>query len=208
MTPHFLTKILRNVATASFLCWGTAHLLAQSNTEFAISKIEPQIVTTPSVSFSSGSQKTTKPKSWMEVEVTFGWTPRSGVEKYADDVTMNYYVLLSDKSTTSPKGTLLTGQVTHGSIPAKQNDLKSVMYVSPRTLERFFDGKVPSSVSAAVVDIGVTISHQGQVVAEKSLKGSGAWWTQYQPTAGHLLNKSETPFAPLYGDYYEAVKKQ
>ena len=81
------------------------------------------------------------------------------------------------------------------------------MYVSPRTLERFFDGKPPASKEIAVIDIGVTITRQGQVVAEKVLKGQGAWWTQIQQTTGYLLNKNETPFAPLYWDYYEALKK-
>jgi hypothetical protein len=89
-----------------------------------------------------------------------------------------------------------------------QNDLKSVMYVSPRTLERFFDGKIPSSASSAIVDIGVTISRQGEVVAQKSLKSAGVWWPQYQKTSGYLLSKNETPFASLNSDYYEAVKKQ
>jgi hypothetical protein len=115
-------------------------------------------------------------------------------------------VLLSNKSVAAPQGTLLSGQVTHTAIPV-QNDLRSVMYVSPRSLERFFDGKIPSSQDSAIVDIGVTITRQGQIVAEKSLKGSGEWWPQFQQTPGYLLDKTQTPFAPLYSDYYEAVKK-
>ena len=51
-------------------------------------------------------------------------------------------------------------------------------------------------------------SRQGQIVAEKDLKGTGEWWTQFQQINGYLLNKNETPFAPLYWDYYEPVKKQ
>jgi len=94
------------------------------------------------------------------------------------------------------------------SVPAMQNDLKSVMYVSPRAMERFFAGKIPSSAASAIVDIGITISRQGQIVAQKSLKSPGAWWPQYQKTSGFLLNKNETPFASLNTDYYEAVKKQ
>ena len=82
------------------------------------------------------------------------------------------------------------------------------MYVNPRSLERFFDGKIPTSTSSAVVDVGITISKGGQVVAEKSLNSkSGAWWPQIQATPGFLLGKPETPFAPLNADYYEPVKK-
>jgi hypothetical protein len=75
-------------------------------------------------------------------------------------------------------------------------------------MERLFDGKAPTSAPSAIVDIGVTISKQGQVVAQKSLKGSGVWWPQYQQTPDYLLNKSETPFASLNWEYYEPVKKQ
>jgi hypothetical protein len=195
---------------AAMLLYSVVLLQAQANTEFAITKIDPQIVTTPAVSYSGATQKSVSgpPKKWMEVEVTFKWEPRMATEKFSDDVTFSYYVLLSNKSVTFPQGTLLTGQVTHTSLPAKQNDLKTVMYLSPRSMERLFDGKTPASASAGIVDIGVTITRQGQVVAEKSLKGSGQWWPQYQQTAGYLLNKSETPFAALNSDYYEAVKKQ
>jgi len=202
------STLLSFVAGGSFLLLPSVTTLsAQSNSEFVIAKIDPQIVTTPLVSYSMGDQKASRSKNWMEIEVSFSWQPLQPTDKFADDIDFNYYVLLANRSAAFPQGTLLSGLVTHTSIPAKQNDLKSVMYLSPRTLERFFDGKIPSSVSAAIVDIGVTISRQGQIVAEKSLKGTGAWWPQFQQTPGYLLNKSETPFASLYWDYYEAVKK-
>ena len=182
--------------------------MAQVNTEFQITKIDPQINSTPSVTYSLGLQKSTgQAKNWIAIEVVFTWKPRLSTEKFADDVTFNYYVLLNNKSATNPQGTLLIGQVTHTAIPASGNDLRSVIYISPRTLERFFDGKIPSTPSSALVDIGVTITRQGQIVADKSLKGSGDWWPQFQQTSGYLLNKNETPFAPLYWDYYEAIKK-
>jgi len=208
ISPYPL-RVIRSVLMASAMLLCTVVLLrAQVNTEFAVTKIEPQIVTTPAISYSGATQKSSRPKGWMEIEVVFAWLPRMATEKFSDDVTFNYYVLLSNKSVAFPQGTLLTGQVTHTSLPAKQNDLKTVMYLSPRSMERLFDGKIPASATSAIVDIGVTITRQGQVVAEKSLKGTGQWWPQYQQTAGYLLNKSETPFASLNSDYYEAVKKQ
>ena len=199
--------ILLAAATVCFLST-TVSLRAQAGTEFQITKIDPSLPTTPAPSFSGTQKATGSPKKWLEVEVSFSWNPRTTTDKYADELTFNYYVLLANRSMAFPQGTLLSGQVTHTAVPAGQNDLKSVMYVSPRTLERYFDGKIPSSASSAVVDIGVTISYKGQVVAMKSLKGSGEWWPQFQQTTGALLNKSETPFAPLYWDYYEAIKKQ
>ncbi len=207
-SPHLLRPqaILLAAAALCLLCT-TPSLRAQVNTEFQITKIEPSLPLTPAVNF-NGTLKPGTPKKWLEVEVTFAWKPRTIAEKYADELTFNYYVLLANRSTAFPQGTLLSGQVVHTTVPAGQSDLKSVMYVSPRTLERYFDGKIPSSAASAVVDIGVTISRQGQVVAMKSFKGNGEWWPQFQQTPGFLLNKSETPFAPLYWDYYEAIKKQ
>jgi hypothetical protein len=81
-----------------------------------------------------------------------------------------------------------------------------VMYVSPRTLERFFEGKIPSTASSAITDVGVIITKQGQTVAEASWKGRGQWWSALQQVNGYVLNKNETPFAPLAWDYYEAIK--
>lgn len=182
-------------------------LEAQTSSEFAITRIEPQIVTRPAVNYSGATQKTVQPKSWLEIEVTFA-SQSASPEKYTDDLVINYYVLLSNKTTAFPQGALLTGQTALTSVPAKQNDLKSVIYLSPRSMERLFDGKAPTSSSSAIVDIGVTLTKQGQVVAQKSLKGSGVWWPQFQQTPGYLLNKSETPFASLNWEYYEQVKKQ
>ena len=180
---------------------------AQQNSDFQIVKITPDLVTTPEYSISYGpkNKKVPKNKEFIEIEVSFDWQPRAKEPKFLDDLTINYYVLLSNKSKEYPKGTLLTGSVTHTAIPQAKG-LNSVMYVSPRTLERFFDGKAPTTINAAVEDVGVTITKQGQLVAEKSWKGRGQWWATLQQVSGYVLNKNETPFAPLAWDYYEAIK--
>lgn len=179
----------------------------QANTEFQISKITPDMVTTPDYNYSFGpkGKKVSKNKDFLEVEVTFDWQPRLKKPEFLDEVTVNYYILLNNKSRENQQGTLLTGSVTHVAIPQAKG-LNSVMYVSPRTLERFFEGKAPNSASAGVVDVGVTITQQGRLVAESSWKGKGQWWSTLQQVSGYVLNKNETPFAPLAWDYYEAIK--
>jgi hypothetical protein len=164
------------------------------NSEFSIVKITPDLVTTPeySVNFGPKNKKVARNKEFLEVEVSFDWQPKNSKSEFLDELTFNYYILLNDKSRENPKGTLLTGSVTHIAIPQAKG-LNSVMYVSPRTLERFFD-------------VGVTITKQGQLVAEASWKGRGQWWSELQQVSGYVLNKSETPFAPLAWDYYEAIK--
>lgn len=184
------------------------HLQAQpQNTEFQIVGITPDLVTTPEYSISYGpkNKKVAKNKDFVELEVSFDWQPKAKDPQFLDDLTVTYYVLLNNKGKEYPKGALLAGSVTHAAIPQAKG-LHSVMYISPRTLERFFDGKTPTTVSAAIIDVGVTITKQGQLVAEKSWKGKGQWWSSLQQINGYVLNKSETPFAPLAWDYYEAIK--
>jgi hypothetical protein len=208
----FISNLHQALAAALILGCSLPSLSAQTRSEVAIDTIATKMVPTPAVSYPGASMKQSRPKSWLEIEVTFATAIPSPslTEKYSDDLSINYYVLLANKNSQFPQGTLLTGQTLLSTVPLKDKDLKSVIYISPRSLERFFDGKIPSSDSGAIIDIGVTISKQGQVVAQKSDKGSGVWWTlpQYQQTPGYLLNKSETPFASLNWDYYEAVKKQ
>jgi hypothetical protein len=179
----------------------------QANTEFKITKITPDLVTTPEYNFSFGpkGKKVAKNKNFLEVEVSFDWQPRAAKPEFLDELTFNYYILLNNKDRENPQGTLLVGSVTHVAIP-QSKALNSVMYVSPRTLERFFAGKVPGTAAAAITDVGVTITKQGQLVADFSWKGKGQWWSSMQQVPGYVLNKNETPFAPLAWDYYEAIK--
>lgn len=188
----------------------------QNTPEAVISKVEGSLVNSPAVSY-SGTPKNASPKKWIEVETTFNWQPaqpKTQADLFTDDLTANYYILLKNTSPQYPQGALLTGQTALSSVPAKSLDpknseLRTVVYVSPRTLERMFGGKPPTDINSAVVDIGVTISKQGEVIAQKSFKSSqGAWWPQLQQVTGYVLNKPETPFAPLNSDYYEQVKKQ
>ena len=178
----------------------------QINTEFKITKVESTLIDSPMFSGVSYNKKT-KAKPWLEVETTFEWTPpRQAQPSYTDELTFTYYILLGNKSRQYPQGTLLVGSVTHTSIPPEK-DLHSVVYVSPRALERFFDGKVPPSAQA-VEAVGVTVTKQGQPVAEYSGKFQSQWWNKLNipQTTGFVLNKNETPFAPLAWDYYEAIK--
>ena len=181
----------------------------QANTDFQISKITPDLATTPDYSFSLGpkGKKVQKNKDWLEVEVSFDWTPRNPKPEFLDELTLNYYILLNNKDRENREGTLLTGSVTHVAIPQGKG-MNSVMYVSPRMLERFFAGKVPSTASSAVLDVGVTITQPGvsKPLASSSWKGKGEWWGPMSGTPGYVLNKNETPFAPLAWDYYEAIK--
>ena len=184
---------------------------AQSVSEdFFVSKPVIDFVSTPdySVNFGPKNKKVGKNKQWLEVEVSFDWQPKAKELLYLDELTINYFILLNNNNRDPKKNTLLAGSVVHTSIPQSKG-LKSVMYVSPRALERFFEGRIPATAAMSVFNIGITVSHQGTVVAENSWKGSESesqWWTSFTAVPGHVLNKNETPFAPLVWDYYEVIK--
>lgn len=199
---------MNKIVTSFLLAAGTLSIAtAQPAKDFQILKITPDLATTPEYNFSYGpkNKKVQKNKDWLEVEVSFEWQPRDQKPEFLDELTFNYFILLNNKSRENPGGTLLTGTVTHVAIPQAKG-LNSVMYVSPRTLERFFEGKIPSTASSAITDVGVIITKQGQTVAEASWKGRGQWWSALQQVSGYVLNKNDTPFAPLAWDYYEAIK--
>jgi hypothetical protein len=199
-------KFLPAASLAVLLAAISPSLAQQPNTEFKITKVEPSFVESPTYSGPRYDKRGAKAGSWLEVEVTFDWQPRLKEPKYTEELTANFYILLNNPNQQFPKGALLTGSVNLMSIP-QGRDMHTVVYVSPRTLERMFDGKAPGTAAQAVTDIGVTLSKQGQVVATTSWKSkSGEWWPQFQQTPGYVLNKNETPFAPLAWDYYEAIK--
>ena len=158
--------------------------------EYQITKVVPSVIKTPEITFTGDQRRTPHSQQWIEFEVEF----ISNVP-LTDELTFKYYVLIAGKC--------LTGEVAHVNI-AKGRELRSVMYISPQSVYRLLEGK--AITGADIQDLGVQILNKGQLVAEKSYKGKGAWWQQMQQMPGMVVNKSETPFAPLYYDRYEAIK--
>ena len=125
------------------------------------------------------------------MEVEFAAAP-----EFTDELTFRYFILINGK--------LLTGEVTHVNVAAGR-DNHSVMYVSPRTIARLMGNKPPTPNS--IQNIGVQIVQQGAVKAESSIERAPANWYETMPKIpGLVLNKNETPFAPLYWDRYEQIK--
>jgi hypothetical protein len=155
-----------------------------------ITKVLPSVVKTPEFQVTGGQNKRYKLGQWLEVEVEFETKPED-----IEELTFRYTVLVEKK--------LLDGEVTHVNIP-KGRDHYSVMYISPRSLEKLTDGKALSP--ASIENVWVEVSRSGQVLHKESLKPGLA--PNLQHLAGMILNKSETPFAPLYFDRYEAIKHQ
>ena len=170
----------------------TGVALGQSR-EFKIESISPSVSDTPKYNFSLAKDKRTpRAMKWLEVEVEFAAQP-----EFTDELTFKYYILFA--------GQLLVGEVTHVNIPAGRS-LYSVMYVAPRTINRLLAGKTFSA--GAIENVAVQMLRKGQLLAQESWKPAGSpnWFQSMPQVSGMVINKNETPFAPLYWDRYEAIK--
>lgn len=172
-----------------------------------IKKIEPMLVNSPEIE-AGNYQKSVpnRPPQWLEIDVTFDLPqPDKRGPKFADEVTVNYYILLNNKGATEDgRQTFLTGSVSHADVLFEKG-LHSSAFVSPQTLLRFFDGKSPTNAMQAVMDVGVTISADGTVIAQRAWKGDKGWWenaAEFSEVTGRVLPKDATPFAALSWDYY------
>ncbi|GAB4171311.1 MAG: hypothetical protein Fur0032_10480 [Terrimicrobiaceae bacterium] len=196
---------LKFLFLGAFVAAGSLHA-QQLNPEFRISKIDVAFQDTPDIGGSGYGKRVRKAGTWLEVETTFDWIPSKPDQKFLDELTVNYFILLKNPTADSPKGTLLTGSANHVLVSAGK-DKKSVVYVAPRVLEKLFDGKLPGTVGAAVAGVGVEIRRGGEVVAEQTTQGRGAWWREgFEPVSGMVLDKSKTPFAHMAWDYHEPLK--
>jgi len=127
------------------------------------------------------------------VEVEFTATP-----ELTDELTFKYYILFN--------GSLLTGEVTHVNIPAGREN-RSVMYVPPRVLARFANNRPITENSCQ--NVAVQIVQQGTVKAETSLnRAAPQWFATLPQVSGFVMDKNQTPFAPLYWDRYEQIKSR
>ena len=160
--------------------------------DFQITKITKNLISTPQFTYTGAEQYQANQRDrWLEVEVEFTAAPQ-----FTDELTFRYYILVNGK--------LLTGEVTHTNIPAGRDD-RSVMYVSPRTLTRFSENR-PFTLNS-FQNIAVQVVQQGAVKDELSLvRAPAQWFATISQISGFVLNKNETPFAPLYWDRYEQIK--
>ncbi|HYR58080.1 MAG TPA: Amuc_1102 family pilus-like protein [Chthoniobacteraceae bacterium] len=155
-----------------------------------LGKVQPEVVKTPEFSLSSGPTKRSKLGQWLDVELEYETKPEE-----IDELTFKFTILIEKK--------LLDGEVTYVNIPKERNHY-AVMYVAPRSLEKLTGGR--PLTPASIENVWVTVTHQGQ-----ELDKPAAFKPSQVPNLPHLpgmvLNKDETPFAPLYYDRYEAIKK-
>jgi len=181
-----------SLLSLSFFLPFIASAQPRAASDFQITKITKNLISTPQFNYGGAPSYQTNPRDrWLEVEVEFAAAP-----ELTDELTFKYYILFN--------GNLLTGEVTHVNIPAGREN-RSVMYVPPRTLTRFANNRPIAENSCQ--NVAVQIVQQGTVKAEASLnRAPPQWFATLPQLSGFVLNKDQTPFAPIYWDRYQQVR--
>jgi len=150
--------------------------------------ILPAGVKTPEYSLSAGPIKRGKSLTWLEIEVQYSTFP-----PLIDELTFEYTILMN--------GQLLTGSSTYVNI-AKGREHYAVVYISPAAIDTIMAGQ--QFTASAIANIQVKITHQGQQLTSLALRRTEI--PNLPQRTGVILNKPETPFAPLFWDRYESLK--
>ncbi|MEY2492548.1 MAG: hypothetical protein QOH24_1499 [Verrucomicrobiota bacterium] len=160
--------------------------------DFQLLKITSNFISSPQFTYTGAEQYIADQRQrWLEIEVLLAARP-----EFSDELTVKYFVLFNGK--------LLTGEVSHTNIPAGRED-RSVIYVTPKTLQRLMLGRPVTN--AALQNVAVQIVQQGMIRDELSLTPAAAgWYVGLPQIPGLMVNKNETPFAPLYWDRYLEIK--
>jgi len=155
-----------------------------------------------------GSEKTFKPKDWLEAEVKFKIEASNPKEEFVSSVTVRWFVAVENRD---GKGfLLLKKEVNHVNVPVGE-DIYASVYLSPNSILRL-TGRDRAGKSI-LSHVGGEILVNGTVPVDETgyftSKDKPGWWTKAGLTAFdkvELLNKSETPFESLWWDRYAEIK--
>src|SRR5207248_7275962 len=112
---------MKGIVAITLIC-GSISAFGQTR-DFQLLRIAPNFISSPQFTYTGAEQYVADLRErWLEVEVTLAATP-----EFSDEQTVKYLILSN--------GRLLTGEVTHTHIPGAR-DNRSVIYVTPKTLQR------------------------------------------------------------------------
>ena len=206
------TRYIPLVAIAAISLLFSSTGFAQKPVDVDIKKLE--IIEQSSPRYSVGlvkDKRISREKKWLEFEVEFEAkkAPRAGdTSPFVDDLLFKYFIAFKGIDPVTRKNVMGVGQLTHINVESGEVT-HSAMYVSPSALTRI-RGRSGQTSRTEVEGFAVQVFYQGQLVAEDSdFRKSSRWWATgvLPPKDGIALPKSETPFAPLWYDYFAEVQK-
>ena len=175
-----------------------------------VDKVSVDIQKTPQFTVPNVKDKRFTPKDWLEIEVDceakLSKSEKNKDMKAYNEVSFKYYAYLSGNPDPK-KNRVLTGEVVHSNVAIKEK-VHSVMYITPEAINKITEGKpvTPTMVKAW----GVAVFINGEEVGRKTSEANAVWWKKegLPPQEAALLDKSKTPFAPLWWDYHMEVRSK
>jgi hypothetical protein len=136
-------------------------------------------------------------REWGELTVQFDSDP-----EWIDELSFQYFALLYSR--VNKEYTLLKGAVTYVDVARGRGHLSSA-YIRPNTLLRYGD-VVAVAVEVLLKGETVTTVSEGKMADKQPLPVE--WWknAKLAPKDGYILNRTQTPFAFINVDDYEAIK--
>jgi len=200
---------------ASLLLASTLQAQAPASTEkmpavkVKIKNVQVEEQQTPMLNVSNVKMKRWTPKNWIELDVEFDIKlpeDAGGRKGTYGGMQVKFYVALQHM-TKDNKREIIVGTLDLLDVPADE-PCHALAYISPSTLKAIFQ-KDNVTASSDIQGWGVEFIAEGKVIAAKSSVGKSAWWENNDKLAlidGLLLNKLQTPFAAVFGDYDVPVK--
>ena len=148
----------------------------------------PEKVKTPVFRTAAPGQASARQPDWWRGVVEFETAP-----EWIDELEFTYYAYIEDESN---KGApvMFRGMVTYVNV-AKGKHVSDI-FLHPNTIARM----------GLVKQVAVVVKARGAVVATESTATKPNWWDGFSPVDGVLINRSQTPFAYIDYDMYEAIK--
>lgn len=197
---------LAGCAAALVLFGSSNHADAQQGAvKVDVGKIEVSTPFTPRFTLDGKSaKKRDDQKAWLEVEVVFK-ADMKAQDDYIDEIQFDFFVYF-DAPAKDGQRKLYTATVNQINVP-KDEELYSVVYVSPTSLGKIF-GK-DKTINPNDVWVAVEVKSKGALVGGDATKEKAKKWWQSPSVArvtDVLLNKAQTPFAPLWWDRYPEIR--
>jgi hypothetical protein len=188
----------------------TAYAQDAPSIKVRVTDLKSAPVQTPQFQISNIPAKPYRPKTWLEIDVTFDAekTQKALAESgpFVDGLEFKYYVALNKQRGTPAKTILLTGTINYSNIAVREKS-HALAFVSPASLSRLLDKT--DFTAGDIKAVGVEVTAGGQATGGGKSTMAGKFWenlSAFDVVDGLILPKFKTPFAPAWGDYDVEVK--
>jgi len=189
------------VLLCSVLCG--AHVGFAQRGRVRVNDININYIRSPKFEDTSDSRAKPRDREWLQVRCEYETDDGRG--GWIDEVTLEWSVAVVPKS---GKPVICKRQVTY--VDIADGNHHAVMYIRPGFMRRYYeDRRIGNRDVAVYVEARIPGANPATYEYSKG-KMPREWWRYEEPQVvvkqTELLNRMETPFAPLDYDFYEHIK--